>query len=419
MPTVRVRVPRYCLHKARGLAYVRDSGKFHYLGAYGSPESKEAYSRFLIELEARRVGAPLPSPDPSGEMTLVELCAAYLDFAEGYYVKNGHPTGEMSTVYRSLRLLRELYGHTATVDFGPLALRTVQEQMVHSPPARASKKPTRYSRKTINSTCESIKRIFKWAASHELIPVAVYQALATVPGLKHGRTCARESNPIRPVASDVVEATLHHLPPVVADMVRFERLTGCRPGEVCTIRPCDMDRSGEVWQYRPDSHKTEHHGRQRIVFVGPKAQAILLPYLLRAANAYCFSPAESVTKQNLERRGRRRTRVQPSQQNRRKEWPKKAPSTRYKKDAYRQAIVRGLAKANRANAEQAAKDGVDPCPIPAWHPNQLRHSAATDIRHQFGLEAAQVVLGHAKADVTQVYAERDYRLAVEVAKKIG
>jgi site-specific recombinase XerC len=54
-----------------------------------------------------------------------------------------------------------------------------------------------------------------------------------------------------------------------------------------------------------------------------------------------------------------------------------------------------------------------------WHPNQLRHSKATEVRQRFGLEAAQVVLGHARADVTQVYAERDTALAVEVTKKIG
>ena len=54
-----------------------------------------------------------------------------------------------------------------------------------------------------------------------------------------------------------------------------------------------------------------------------------------------------------------------------------------------------------------------------WAPNQLRHSKATEVRRRFGLEAAQVSLGHAKADVTQVYAERDARLAMEVAKKIG
>jgi integrase len=54
-----------------------------------------------------------------------------------------------------------------------------------------------------------------------------------------------------------------------------------------------------------------------------------------------------------------------------------------------------------------------------WSPNRLRHSAATEIRRQFGLEAAQVILGHAAADVTQVYAERDMLKGIEVARKIG
>ena len=82
------------------------------------------------------------------------------------------------------------------------------------------------------------------------------------------------------------------MPAVVADMVRFQRRTGCRPGEVCQLRPMDMDRSSEVWQYRPASHKTEYLGRERIIFIGPKAQAVILPYLLRDAATYCFSPAE-------------------------------------------------------------------------------------------------------------------------------
>ena len=92
----------------------------------------------------------------------------------------------------------------------------------------------------------------------------------------------------------LVEATLPHLPKIVADMVRFERLTGCRPGEVCQLRPSDIDRTLAVWAYRPGSHKTEHHDRERVIFIGPKAQEVILPYLLRDAAAYCFSPAESI-----------------------------------------------------------------------------------------------------------------------------
>jgi site-specific recombinase XerC len=54
-----------------------------------------------------------------------------------------------------------------------------------------------------------------------------------------------------------------------------------------------------------------------------------------------------------------------------------------------------------------------------WHPNQLRHTVATEVRARFGLEAAQAVLGHAKADVTQGYAERDLSKAAEVMRQIG
>ena len=57
--------------------------------------------------------------------------------------------------------------------------------------------------------------------------------------------------------------------------------------------------------------------------------------------------------------------------------------------------------------------------VPRWSPNQLRHAVATAVRKQFGLEAVQVVLGHATADVTQIYAERDYKLAARVMQKIG
>jgi hypothetical protein len=41
------------------------------------------------------------------------------------------------------------------------------------------------------------------------------------------------------------------------------------------------------------------------------------------------------------------------------------------------------------------------------------------VRKQHGLEAAQVLLGHARADVTQVYAERNEQLASAIAAEVG
>ena len=49
----------------------------------------------------------------------------------------------------------------------------------------------------------------------------------------------------------------------------------------------------------------------------------------------------------------------------------------------------------------------------------MRHTVGTAVRKRFGLEAAQVVLGHSQADVTQIYAERDLELAKQVAREMG
>jgi integrase len=57
--------------------------------------------------------------------------------------------------------------------------------------------------------------------------------------------------------------------------------------------------------------------------------------------------------------------------------------------------------------------------VPHWHPNQLSHTHGTAVRALLGLEAAQAALGHARADVTQVCAERNLALAAKVAREMG
>jgi integrase len=56
--------------------------------------------------------------------------------------------------------------------------------------------------------------------------------------------------------------------------------------------------------------------------------------------------------------------------------------------------------------------------VPHWHSNQLRHNAATRLRKEFGLAVAQVVLGHSKADITQVYAEIDLEKAIRAMEAV-
>jgi integrase len=256
-----------------------------------------------------------------------------------------------------------------------------------------------------------------------------------VKGLHKGRTEARESEPVLPVEENVIQATLHHLPPLVADMVRLQRLTGCRPEEVCLLRPCDIDTTGTVWAYRPESHKMMHHGRERVIFIGPRGQEILRPFLLRDKSTYCFCPSEGERKRREVAHERRLTPLaygnRPGTNKSSK--PKRTAGGRYDTASYRRAIYRacevafGMPENLRTEPKnEAAEQKAERLKLASqwrdkhcWAPNRLRHSAATEIRKRFGLEAAQVTLGHAAADVTQVYAERDLEKAAHVMALVG
>jgi integrase len=187
-------------------------------------------------------------------------------------------------------------------------------------------------------------------------------------------------------------------------MVQVQQLAGMRPGEVVIMRPCDIDRgNGKTWVFRPDSHKTEHHGFARVVFLGPRAQAVLAPFLDREPGAYCFSPREALADLRARQRAARKTKVQPSQEDRRKRAPRKQPGVRYSVDTYGNAVERACLKAG----------------VPPWQPNQLRHAKATEIRREVGLDAARAVLGHRSPQITEVYAELDLGKAAEVMERLG
>lgn len=72
----------------------------------------------------------------------------------------------------------------------------------------------------------------------------------------------------------------------------------------------------------------------------------------------------------------------------------------------------GIARANEQIDDEDQK-------IPGWHPNQLRHNAATVLRKEHGIELARIVLGHSTAFTTEIYAEADRDQALAVVAKIG
>lgn len=413
MPTTHPKPPSYRRH-ASGQAFVQHKGQRYYLGKYGTPESQERYQAFLAGILTRPNPAlPAPAVDPVHGILVIELSAAYLKHALTYYQRDGQLVlGSINRIKAALKVLRGLYGHTPAAEFGPLKLQAIQGHLVKA------KKSRRY----INHLAQAIRRVFKWGVSQELVPSSVLQALTAVPGLKKGRTAAVELPAVGPVSDAVFQQTLPFLPRIVADLARLQRLIAARPAEVCLIRPIDVDRSAPVWLFRPMTHKTDYRdGRGRVIPIGPRGQEILRKYLLRAPEDYCFVPAESVEEVNAERRANRQTPMTPSQAaRRRKARPKLAPGRRYSTTSYRQAIIRAIRTANRQAQDEAEKAGLPkPELLPSWCPCQLRHTAATEIRQRFGLEACQVVLGHAQMNTSEIYAEKNLELAFEVARRIG
>ena len=346
------------------------------------------------EWEAR--GRALIDPaSHATDLTVNEMLLAFWDHVENHYrLPDGTPSSEQNNFKYALRPLREIYGHTPAAQFGPLALKVVRQRFLE----------TGLCRREVNRRVQKIRQAFKWGVSEQLIPPTVYHGLQTVEGLKKGRSSAKDHKPIGPVSDEDVEKILPCLNEHVRGIVAVQRLTGMRPGEVCSLRLQDLDRSGPVWVYIPAQHKTAHTGQNRTIAIGPRAQAVLAPFLSQLApEDYVFSPRRMWEEKRKQMRVERRSLVQASQMNRRKAKPKRVPADRYNTNSYLHAVQRACEKA-----------GVE-----SWHPNQLRHSMATRTRKLFSLEAAQVLLGHARADITQIYANRDQTLAFQVAAEIG
>jgi site-specific recombinase XerD len=417
----RLSPPAYSLHKASGNAVVRIDGKDHYLGPHGSPESHAKYERLLAEARAARLEGTVTAEERrllvGFTLTIVDVLSRYKAFCEVYYVnKDGKPSKELADMRYALRPLRLLYGVTLAREFGPLKLKAIQAYMIET---------QKLSRGVINQRIKRIKRFFKWAVSEELVPSAVTHGLSTVAGLRRGRCNAREAPPVKPVAQEWVDAALPYMSRHAAAMVQVQQLGGMRPYEVVIMRACDIDMSGDVWLYSPQEHKNEWRGHSRTVALGPAAQAVIRPFLTPNLSAYLFSPRAAEAERNeargVNRNPLRKTKIYPCElraRERRKAKARKRVAKhpkreRYDVDSYRSAIQYAIVRANKQRALENLPE------IPMWFPLQLRHSRATEVRRTHGIEAAQVVLGHRHANVTEIYAERNLQLAIQIARKSG
>ena len=307
------------------------------------------------------------------------MAILYLEHVDSYYRKDGKPTSEADSIRIALRPLIKLYGSMRAREFSPLKLKAVREAMIE----------VGWVRTSINRHVQRITACWKWAAENELVPVAVWTGLRSIAGLRRGRSKAKESVPVKPVPEAFVDAVHPFVTTPVWGAIQVQQFSGMRPGETLAMRGCDLNMSGKIWEYEPESHKTEHHGKRRLIFLGPKAQAVLQEFLKTDLEVYLFSPRDG--RADFVARSYRRGAAL------------KEVGDRYTIYSYRRAIATACIRAG----------------VPHWHPTQLRPNAVTHLRREFGIEAARIILGHSTAFTTEIYAEVDHAKAREIVARIG
>lgn len=327
-------IPAYRRHKSSGQAVVTltdESGQRRdvLLGKYNTQASRQEYARVITEWEA--AGRSLPAlPQSANDTTVNELALAFLRHADKHYRRaDGTLTSEVNDYRLSLRPVVHLYGAQPARDFGPLALKAVRDLLVKGWTHPRHGEQQALCRGVVNQRIGRIRRVWKWGVENELLPAVTLAGLQAVRGLQRGRTAARETEPVRPVADALVDETLPWLPRHVAGIVRLMRWTGMRCGEVCSMRACDLDTGGAVWMYRPEAHKTAHHGHDRVIALGPQAQAVVEEFLTTDTQAYLFSPNRARAERYAALRQGRKSKVQPSQKSRKKRSAKRLPGEMY------------------------------------------------------------------------------------------
>ena len=411
MPRPKAKAPARRFHLS-GNSVVTLCGRDIYLGPHDSPESIARYAVLIGIYQANGLALPddfdpasldvqaaillgqlspqVACTDQSKQPKLVRhITAAYRAHIA---VKFAESPSEIARLTSICDDIDKNDGDVPAAEYGPLRLQAQRQRWIDSGKARVY----------CNRLTNSIKRIWKYAVSQELIESSCWERLRSVESLRIGQTTAHEKDPIGPANIDHVRKTAAHLSPIVKAMMRVQIATGMRPSEVCRMRPCEIDRTGEVWVYRPKKHKTARKGKIKAVPLIGDAREAITDYLNRDPQAFCFSPRESMAWVRARRSSERVTPVGYGNRpgTNRKARPAKEPGECYDHGSYRQAIQR---------AAKAAK-------VAKWNPYQLRHLAATVIRDALGVEAAQAALGHSQASMTEHYAKQTLAKAIEAAK---
>jgi integrase len=338
---------KYRQHSSRDRAFVEHLGKRTYLpGKFNSPESLSAY-RALVQ-----------SLDTAKPVLMGELVVRYLDHAKDYYPGE---RGEYNNIRAAMAHLLRSHKITKIQDFGPKAMHSIALAVANQGNSRG------YSNKVIG-IC---RRMFRWAVSQELIDPSVSHSVCSVLPLRKG--IGRECAPVGPAKWSEVRLVIRIAHPQLADMIRVQWLTGCRPGEICNMQAADIDMTGPIWIWKPSHHKNAWRERTLDMYLGPIAQKALAKWVSDPVQGFIFSPQ----------------RIHPRY------------AVAYTNVSYRNAIKK-----------LTDKLGQNP-----WCPHQIRHSKGTRMRSTYGVEVSRVVLGLASLETAQIYAESARKQAKKIARR--
>lgn len=413
-----LKVPKPFHHKAAGqdAVVIRDENnrrRMVYLGKHGSAEAANRYRELLGEHFA---GVPVlgvrdarSRADTSPWPTVAQLCASYLLHAERFYRDTeGRPTGEVTHATIAFRKLLDLHRDMPTDRMTIRDLLSVRDALVdyRGVQAHGRRAPSGLSRRTINDRMARIKRLFRWGVEQGLVPGAAWHELSALRGLPKGRSGVHDNPAVEAVPWSLVEATLPHLVPTFADLVRLQWWSGVRPAEALSLTRRQLDTTGETWFYRVAKHKGSWRGRERVVALGPKAREILRPRLRLELDAPMFSGADAWRERRALTRASRAT--PPTAQMHERD---------VRGDQHAQEVAAVLTVDEYRRAIHRACDAAD---LPRWSPHRLRHAAGTRIAREVGIEAARAALGHSDLSTTRRYAQgADVAIAADAAARLG
>ncbi len=339
-----------------------------------------------------------------GSNTIGELIELYLK-----YVKetNAQDSAQPYKVELALRLIDNV--SLPPCEYSPLLFDDTRQKLINKG----------ITAHTINTKMRFIIKMFKWAASREIVSPLTPYALENVEKVKNNHPKLRRTKIRQPAPLEDVRRTLAYLHPILRAMVITQLYTGTRPSEMLRMKPCDIDTSDEIWVYTQNKHKTDYKdgARPRIIPLNKQVQNVLIPLIAeKKQNEYLFSPADGREVATQIRNDCRQT--PRSCGNRRGKSSSYRPGGLqlrecYDHGSYRTAIRRAIMRLNR---DLKARDGDSHTPMPIWTPYQLRHAAATAINAVDNVDAlgfAQALLGHKNRSTTEIYA----KMGLEKAKR--